>query len=316
MLAKETKSKASEGGDESTMPAISKLLREPLLIFLVLGALLFGLHTLINDQPPEPDTAMRIQVTTANIDQLRAGWQRKMGRPPQPEELQGLIDGFIREEVLVREAQALGLDRDDTIVSRRLAQKMDFLAEDLALLNEPTEADVSDYFEQHPDLYRLPPRISFAHIYFSPDRRSDAAQPDAERTLNQLVIADQPPLRAPELGDPFMLESGYSLRSPQEVSQLFGQSFADALFDLAPATWQGTVVSSYGLHLVRVQERVEGRLPEPAEVREQVHQDLVVERRREAKARSYAVLRDHYEIELTEDASAAVLELSWQGVGK
>ena len=152
------------------------LLREPLFLFLVLGALLFGLYTLINDQPQEPDTAMRIQVTAANIDQLRAGWQRQMGRPPHPEEFQGLIDNFIREEVLVREALALGLDRDDAIVRRRLVQKMDFLVEDLALLNEPTEADVRDYFQQHPDLYRLPPRISFTHIYFSRDRRGDAAQ--------------------------------------------------------------------------------------------------------------------------------------------
>ena len=123
----------------------------------MLGALLFGLHTLIKDQPSGPDTVMQIQVTTANVDQLRAGWERQMGRPPQPQELQGLIDNFIREEVLVREAQALGLDRDDTIVRRRLAQKMEFLSEDLALLNEPTQADVSDYFEHHPDLYRLPP---------------------------------------------------------------------------------------------------------------------------------------------------------------
>ena len=204
--------------------ALSKLLREPLLLFLVLGALLFGLHTLVNDPPTDPDTAGRIQVTAANIDQLRAGWQRQMGRPPQPQELQGLIDAFIREEVLVREALALGLDRDDTIVRRRLAQKMNFLVEDLALLNEPTEADVSDYFEQNPDQYRKPPRISFTHIYFSWDRRGNATQADAVRALNQLAAADQPPPRAPELGDPFTLPYDYALQSPQEVSKLFGQN--------------------------------------------------------------------------------------------
>ena len=296
--------------------AIGKLLREPLLLFLVLGALLFGLHTLVTDQSPEPDTDMRIQVTTADIDRLRAGWQSQTGRPPQPQELQGLIDNFIREEVLVREALALGLDRKDTIVRRRLVQKMNFLVEDLALLNEPTEADVSDYFKQNPDQYRLPPRISFTHIYFSWDRRGDAAQSDAERALNQLAAADQPPLRSPELGEPFALPYEYSLQPPQEVAQLFGQSFADKLFDLAPATWQGLLVSSYGLHLVHVQERVEGRLPELVEVREQVLQDLIRERRQEAKARAYAVLRDRYEIEFAEDAAVEGLELSWQDGGK
>ncbi len=295
---------------------MSKFLREPLFLFLVLGALLFGLHTLINDQSTEPDTPLSIQVTTANVGQMRAGWQRLMGRPPQPEELQGLIEGFIREEVLVREALALGLDRDDASVRRRLVQKMDFLAEDLALLNEPNQADVSDYFEQHPDLYRLPPRISFTQIYFSRDRRGAAAESDAEGVLTQLVAADQSPILYPELGDPIMLPLDYSLRSPQAVSQLFGQSFTDELFDLPPANWEGPVVSSYGLHLVRVQERIEGGLPELVEVREQVLQDLVAARRREAKARAYAVLRNRYEIELTEDAAAAGLELSWQGVGK
>ena len=296
--------------------AISKLLREPLLIFLVLGALLFGFHTLVNDQPTVPDTAGRIQVTAADIDRLRAGWQRQMGRPPQPQEVQRLIHDFIREEVLVREAQALGLDRDDTIIRRRLAQKMNFLVEDLALLNAPTEADVSDYFAQHPDIYLQPPRISFTHIYFSRDRRGDAALADAERALNQLAAADQPPLHALELGDPFMLQFDYSLQSPQEVSQLFGQSFADALFDLAPASWRGPVVSSYGLHLVSVQERVEGRLPDLVEVRELVLQDLARERRREAKARAYSVLQDRYEIELIEGAAAQGIEISWQSGGQ
>ena len=291
--------------------ALSKLLREPLLLFLVLGALLFGLHTLVSDQSQESDDALRIQVTAADIDQLRAGWERQMGRPPRLEELQGLTDRFIREEVLVREALALGLDRDDTIVRRRLVQKMNFLVEDLALLNEPTEAEVSDYFEQR----LLPPRISFTHIYFSRDRRGDAAQPDAELALNQLASADLPPLRAPELGDPFMLQFDYSLQSPQEVSQLFGQSFADALFDLAPATWRGPARSGYGLHLVRVQERVEGRLPELVEVRGQVLQDLIRGRRQEAEAQAYEVLRGRYEISITDDAALAGIELSSERSG-
>ena len=292
--------------------AISKLVREPLLLFLVLGALLFGLHTLVNDPPTESDTTNRIQVTAAHIDQLRAGWQRQMGRPPQRQELQGLIDAFIREEVLVREALALGLDRDDIVVRRRLAQKMNFLVEDLALLNEPTEAELSDYFEQHPDLYRLPPRISFTHIYFSRDHRGDATQPDAEHALNQLAAADQPPLSAPELGDPFGLPYDYALQSPREVSNVFGQSFAGTLFDLAPATWQGPLVSGYGLHLVRVQERVEGRLPEFEEVRELVLRDFVEDSRREAKDLAFTALRDRYEIEITEDAAAAGIKLSWE----
>ena len=170
---------------------MSKLLREPLLIFLVLGALLFGLYTLVKDQSQGSSDALRIQVTAADVDQLSVRWQRQMGRPPRPEELQGLTDNFVREEVLVREALALGLDRDDTGIRRRLVQKMNFLVEDLALLNEPTDADLSDYFEQHPEIYRLPPRISFTHIYFSRDQRGDATKADAELALSQLAPTDQ-----------------------------------------------------------------------------------------------------------------------------
>ena len=118
------------------------------------------------------------------------------------------------------------------------------------------------------------------------------------------------------MGDTFTLPYDYALQSPQEVSKLFGQNFAGTLFDLAPATWQGLVVSGYGLHLVRVQERVEGRLPELGEVRERVLQDLVEERRREAKDLAYRALRDRYEIEITEDAAEEGIELSWRGGGQ
>ena len=311
----ESRPKLVKGSTQMKFPIIS-LLREPLFLFLVMGALLFGLYALVGDRSQESADALQIQVTAADIDLLRAGWERQMGRPPRPEQLQRLTDNFIREEVLVREALALGLDRDDTVVRRRLAQKMNFLVEDLALLNEPTEADLRGYFERRPELYRLSPRISFTHIYFSLDRRGDSANADAERALNQLSATEQPPLRAPELGDPFMLQYSHSLQSPQEVSQLFGQSFADALFDLEPGNWQGPVESSYGLHLVQVSDRVEEQLPEMSLVHDQILRDLLRERREEAQAKAYKLLRDRYEIELTEEASAAGLELSWQGVGK
>ena len=294
--------------------AISKLLREPLLIFLVLGALLFGLHTLVSDQSQESDDALGIQVTAANIDQLSASWQRQMGRPPQPEEFQGLIDNFVREEVLVRESLALGLDRDDTVIRRRLVQKMNFLVEDLALLNEPTKADVTDYFEQHPELYRLPPRISFTHIYFSRDRRGDATKADAELALSRLAPVDKM-VNVAQLGDPFALPYDYSLISPREISQLFGQGFAEELLVLTPSEWQGPVESSYGLHLIQVLDRVEGHLPEISSVHDQVLRDLVRERRAEAQAQAYDVLRDRYEISITDDAVLAGIHISSPGSG-
>jgi hypothetical protein len=177
------------------------------------------------------------------------------------------------------------------------------------LLNKPTEADLREYFERRPELYRVPPRISFTHIYFSPDRRGETAKADAELALNQLAATEQPPPWAPELGDPFMLQYAHSLQSPQEVSQLFGQSFADAVFDLAPGTWQGPVESSYGLHLVQVSERIEGQMPAMSLVHDQVLRDLLRERREEAQAQAYEVLRNRYEISITDDAALAGIEI-------
>src|SRR5688572_33276496 len=148
---------------------MKKLFREPLVHFCVLGAVIFALNAWREKTPETP--AARIEVTAVVIERLRVGFERQFGQAPDAEELRGLVTAHIREEVLCREALALGLDRDDTIVRRRMAQKMEFLTDDLASAAEPENAEVRAFFEKNAARYVKPARVTFRHIYFSRDKR-------------------------------------------------------------------------------------------------------------------------------------------------
>ena len=259
--------------------------RNPLLQFTAIGALLFFAYGFLHDT--RTGDANRIELTAADIERMRELWAMQWKRPPTETELQGLVDAHIREEVLYREALAMGLDEGDTVIRRRLAQRVTFMAEDLASRVEPTPDQLQRHFEAHLDRYMLPARASFSHIYFSVDRRGDKAESDARAALAHPQAAR---------GDPFMLQSDFPSRTAQEVRELFGDDFARALFALEPADWRGPIPSSYGMHLVRVRERTEGRKPELSEVRDRVRNDLLDQRRREADAALVDSLKQRYEI--------------------
>ncbi len=276
---------------------LNKLLHEPLLHFLFCGAILFGLYALIKNSDIESENGKRIEVTASDIDRLRENWTRQWKRPPNEEQLRQLIDGFVRQEVWYREALALGLDRNDHIVRRRLVQKMEFLSKDLALMQDPIEDDIAEYFSDNRERYRQPERISFTHVYFNPDQRGKAAAQDARNALARLrteVGRESVPPR--ESGDPFMLQYDYSDQSPAAVRQLFGQGFARELFAYKAGAWQGPVTSSYGLHLVRVRKRTPSRLPEVSEIRNKVRRDLMTERLKQANDSTFTRLRNRYEV--------------------
>jgi hypothetical protein len=290
-----------------------KWLREPLFHFLLIGALLFGLHALVNDPRVQSTDGKQIVVSASDIQMLRERWIKQWGQPPSEAQLRGLIKDFIREEILYREALTLGLDRNDTIIRRWLAQKMEFLSQDMAVPTDPTDAELARYLEEHRDTYWTPARMSFSHIYFSQDLRGVATAANARHILAELQSEADPPSRAPERGDRFMLQHDYPARSQQEITELFGRAFATALFELDPGVWQGPVESSYGLHLVRVSERIEPRLPDLSEIRDQVQQDFLDVQRREANAAFYVNLRQRYEVVVDEAAiapAAASLSMS------
>jgi hypothetical protein len=270
-----------------------QLLREPLVHFLLLGATLFGVFALVGDRGSERPS--HIVITPGHLEHLMVSFTRTWQRPPTAQELARLIDDSIREEVLYREAMAMGLDRDDTIVRRRLRQKLEFLTEETAEMAAPSDEELQTFLQQHLDAFRVEPRLAFRHVYLSCDRRGDAASAEARRLLMQLTRGDAA-MDTTALGDPFLLPSKFALVSRSEIARLFGDAFATQLQPLELGRWTGPIESAYGLHLVCVLERVDGRIPALAEVREAVQREWLAARRKAANEQFYQRLRARYTV--------------------
>jgi hypothetical protein len=269
---------------------MKKWYKEPLLHFLIIGALIFVVFSIVNKDEIDV-SGNKIVVTVAEIERLSGNWSKKWNRPPTETELNGLVDSYIKEEVYYREALALGLDQNDTILRRRLMQKMEFLSNDLAELNQPDEAALNKYFLDNQEKYELPAKVSFTHIYFSLDKRGAKASEDAESVLSGLNVP-----RAPEKGDSFMMQYDFVQETPFEVERLFGKDFAGQLFTLEKNTWQGPIESGYGLHLVRISEKIDSRMPELASVIDKVRTDLMFEQRQKMNKEIYERFKERYEI--------------------
>ncbi len=237
----------------------------------------------------------RIVVTQARISQLATGFARTWQRPPTDQELTGLVQDFVREEVCVREATAMGLDRDDTIIRRRLRQKFEFLTEDALESAPPTDADLTAYLNAHPDSFRVEPRVAFRQVMFDPARRGASAEADARKALARLNSAG-PGVSFTALGDSRMLPATVELSSQSDVARIFGEKFAARVVDVAPGAWTGPIPSGYGLHLVQVAERDAGRLPELAEVRGAVAREWEAAQRKERSEALFRKLLERYKV--------------------
>ena len=281
------------------------LAREPLVHFLLLGAAIFLAYGFI--ARPDPTASRRIVVDRAEVDRLAALFATQWQRPPSADELRGLIEQHVDEEVLYREATALRLDDGDEIVRRRLAQKMQFMIEDTARVPAPTEADLTAYFGAHRADFQTAPQRSFTHIYFRADR-SDAAR-DATRVLADLHDAARAPERGGERGgergDPFALRYDYADVTERDVATLFGADFAARVFALPVGSWQGPVTSSYGVHLVRVASARAPAPPDYAALREQVRAAWLDDARKRANAKVMAEVKARYRITIADPQAAS-----------
>jgi len=274
--------------------------REPLLHFLLLGAAIYGLYGLAGTSAEE-ESGNRITVTAGEIGWLTKSWEKRWNRPPTAAERAGLINEYVRETVLYREALAMGLDRDDTIVRRRLAQKLEFLTQDLVATVPPTEEELRAYFAEHAERYQLPALTTLTHVFVDPDRRGDQTFAEAEAIGAELQALEPPTEGAAAKGDPFMLQSYYPERSEAELAKLFGSEFAQRVSGLEPGQWHGPVLSGYGLHWVYVEQRSPVVSPEFAAARDRVQQDWEDDRRRQFDEEYYRALRDRYEVVIEDE---------------
>ena len=279
---------------DNSMNPLSRLLRSPLLQFLVLGFLVFVLYARYGARVETEDK--EIVVSAQQVQLLSSLWEKQWRRPPTAQELEGLVQSFIREEVLYREALAMGLDRDDTVVRRRLAQKIEFLAQDLATQGTPSEQELRLFFEEHPEIFEEPARITFTHVYINIDQHGDKSLEVAEDVLSQLEAGGDPN----SLGDRFMLQRDYLRKSPAEVARHFGSQFAEEIFQIAPGAWQGPMQSGYGIHLVLVEGVEDAYLPPLEEVRGEVQDEYQSFRRREVDKLFYDRLREGYNVLIEE----------------
>jgi PPIC-type PPIASE domain len=268
------------------------LLREPLFQFLVLGAALFGFFHLVDKKKAEAPE--RIVISSARIDNLADGFARTWRRPPSKEELQGLVDDYIRDEVFYREGKAAGLDRDDVIIRRRVRQKMEFFAEDISAV-EPSETQLATYLEANPARFKTEDRFSFHQIFLSGTRRAETLNDDIKRLANDLAHAGAA-VGTAALGDAFLLGDEFHAVSGSELARMFGDGFAKGISAIERGRWQGPIASSFGQHFVYIGERIQGGLPPLDTIRDAVRREWSNARRLEAEQKLYASLRERYEI--------------------
>lgn len=297
------------------MTWIRKAIREPLLQFLLLGALLFVWFEWKGGGSGPGST--RIAITPGLVEHLASSFARTWQRPPTDEELKGLIDEHVKEEIATREAIAMGLDKDDAVIRRRLRQKMEFLVEDGVDQAPPSDEELQQWMERHPEAFRAESRVALRQVYVSPERRGASARGEAERLLARLRAAGKD-ARVDALGDPSMLPRELPLGPLSEVTRAFGTEFAARVDALTPGEWAGPLESPYGLHLVLVPERVAPSVPALADVRPLVEREFLAERRRRELQALYERLLRKYtvSIEMPKEETKQAAAPGAQGGGR
>ncbi|MCK7598441.1 peptidylprolyl isomerase [Microbulbifer sp. CAU 1566] len=274
-------------------------IKDPSAQFALIGALLFAINSAFQgDQAADTED---IIVSEARIQHLAGIFERGWQRPPEPAELQGLIDDFVREEVLYREAVKMGLDRDDTVIRRRLRMKMELLARDLVNAIEPAEQVLRDYHQRHIQKYTQPAQYSFEQIFLNSDQRPQVAE-DARMVLTKLTAGGNPR----KLGDNSLLQFEMESASVERIDRQFGADFSQQLLELPDNEWSGPLTSAYGEHLVKISARQPRRETEFSEVRAEVLRDWQQQEQNKILQTQYETLRDNYRIQISAASTTAM----------
>jgi len=256
---------------------LARFLREPLVHFLTIGAGFFLYwHYLGNNLTTQPQS---ILITPGHVERIAQVWTKTHLRMPTAAELAGLVEQEIDEEILYRQAVAMGLDRDDLVIRRRLATKMEFLTDDLAELANPTDEELQTFLLRHPEKFNFESRTTFRQVYIDRSRRGEGARADAERLLT--LLNDKGATDWQALGDPLPVRSEYQEAAASDVARDFGREFPRKLSQLPVGRWSGPLESGFGLHLVLVRAHVAGKTPPLGEVRDAVLSEWRAARRQE-----------------------------------
>jgi hypothetical protein len=295
---------------------MKKILRDPLVHFLLIGAamfLLFGWKGGSTPMPAGPATSPSPEIVVAqrDIEQLIDTFRRTWQRAPDKEEIDRLVDGFVRDEIYYREAMASGLGHDDSVIRRRMRLMMEFLLEDISSQTEPTEQELLKFMEVHTDAYRIDPQIGFQQVFVNTDKREEQAGTDALSILAQLAAGAEPTA----LGDALLLGAAFPPAPLWEIQGQFGEVFGKALLELPPDQWSGPLRSAFGLHLVRIVHYSPACLPELDDIREKVKLDWAVAHQQQIKDEAYARLKERYKVtvELPPSETPTVLQQAAPG---
>jgi len=268
------------------MKRFLKLFREPLFLFFFFGFLLFFVYTRISNLVEQKNR--QIIVNAGQIELLAETFTKTWNRTPTKDELVSQIDNYVMDEIFFKEAVAMGLDKTDQAVKRRMRQLMEMMLDDFASVY-PSEDQLQKYLSEHPDEFRRDPRISFRHIHFQMGDRQNA--------MDLLAGLQDGSVRAENYsGSMVMIPDRFTDESRQEIKRLFGDLFTNRIFDLDEGIWQGPVESAYGWHLVNTGQRTEGKVPELNEIWDQVEREWSFDMRRRIKEEQYQKMRESYQI--------------------
>lgn len=267
-----------------------RFLKEPLAHFLLIGVAIFAWFNWISPPSEEQAQQQAIVVDDNDVSMLASRFSASWNRAPTPEELRRLVDGLVREEILVREARDLGLDRGDPVIRARLAQKMEFLTRSIASSVVPEDAELAAYLQDNPDRFRTPSKFAFEQVFLG----ETPGSADVEAAQSALAAGNDPM----QVGLPTLLPKTVPLSSARAIDSTFGRGFSEILATLPSGAWAGPVVSGYGQHLVRVNAVEPGILPPLDDVRDMVIQDWRRQTSEELAEAQYQSLADRYEISL------------------
>ena len=284
----------------------TRVFKEPLIQFLIIGAAIYGAYAMFAT-PEEDFRDTLVHVDSNRINAFISEWESRWNRPPTREEIDGLIQSYIKEDVLYRQAVAMGLNEDDPITRRRMAQKLEFLTSDLAMMVQPAEGALEQYFADNSEAYRAPDLMTFSQVFFDPDSRGNNTLEDAAEALLKLQAAGVPTEESMQVGDGFMLQSDFVSVTATEAARQMGTGFVEAVVQLEPGSWHGPVLSGYGVHLVYVYSYEKSPPPVFEDVQAAVLENWQFEQREQFNVDFLENLKTRYEIVIDEIPSERIL---------